>query len=133
MDIQRADLVEMSFRTIFNEGDAFVDRFYTRLFEIYPEVKLLFEKSNMMLMRKKLLQSLILIVGNLSDPSTAGYLMNLGKSHLAQYGVLPKHFPMLGQALLETLGEFLGEGWTPDVEQAWQDAYVQISAQMQHN
>jgi len=133
MDLQRADLVESSFRTIFNDGDAFVDRFYTRLFEIYPEIKMLFVKSNMILMRKKLLQSLILIVENLTDPSTAGYLTNLGKSHLDHYGVLLKHFPMLGQALLETLGEFLGEGWTPDVEQAWQDAYEQISARMQYN
>eukprot|EP00470_Lotharella_oceanica_P006262 CAMPEP_0170176996 /NCGR_PEP_ID=MMETSP0040_2-20121228/9734_1 /TAXON_ID=641309 /ORGANISM="Lotharella oceanica, Strain CCMP622" /LENGTH=200 /DNA_ID=CAMNT_0010419477 /DNA_START=148 /DNA_END=751 /DNA_ORIENTATION=- len=45
-------------------------------------------------------------------------LQKLGAMH-AKYKVLPAHFPIVGQALLKTLGDGLGEHWTSEVEVAW--------------
>jgi len=42
-------------------------------------------------------------------------LQKLGAMH-AKYKVLPAHFPIVGQALLKTLGDGLGEHWTSEVE-----------------
>ena len=46
----------------------------------------------------------------------------LGKRHRG-YGVRARHFGVMGDALLGALGAALGDGWTPDVEEAWQMAY----------
>ena len=47
-------------------------------------------------------------------------LENLGKRHVA-YGVLPVHYEVVGQALLNTLeiGLSPSGNWTPQVKEAW--------------
>jgi hemoglobin-like flavoprotein len=53
-------------------------------------------------------------------------LTGLGTRHV-QYGVLPEHYPMVGNTLLKTLASFLGTAWTPQTKQAWVDAYDAIA------
>lgn len=40
-----------------------------------------------------------------------------------ELGTLREHYPFVGQALIETFAEYLGEAWTIETEQAWLDAY----------
>ncbi len=56
-------------------------------------------------------------------------LTALGKRHKG-YGVLPEHFPIVGDALIGTLQEALGESFTPDVKAAWKEIYGVISSTM---
>jgi hemoglobin-like flavoprotein len=37
---------------------------------------------------------------------------------------------MVRKVLLETMAEYLGPAWTPDVEKAWQEAYDYVVQQM---
>ncbi|MGL5794458.1 MAG: globin domain-containing protein, partial [Waterburya sp.] len=46
------------------------------------------------------------------------------------YGVLPEHYPMVGNSLLKSLESFLGENWTEEVKQAWTEAYTAIAQLM---
>ena len=62
------------------------------------------------------------------DP-LVGVLQGLGKKHKA-YGVLPAHFDVVGQALLETLGDALGDKFTSDVKTAWTELWTVISTTM---
>ncbi|MEO1590999.1 MAG: globin domain-containing protein, partial [Cyanobacteria bacterium J06632_22] len=40
-----------------------------------------------------------------------------------KYGALPAHYPLVGNSLLKTLGQYAGEAWTPELESAWAEAY----------
>lgn len=57
-------------------------------------------------------------------------LSQLGERHV-EYGVLPAHYGIVGQALLHTLATALGEsGWTPRVKQGWELVYGLVSTAM---
>jgi len=49
-------------------------------------------------------------------------LQALGKRHVG-YGVKDAHYQTVGGALLKTLGQGLGEGFTPAVKDAWTAVY----------
>jgi len=50
----------------------------------------------------------------------------LAKRHVS-YGAKAEHYPIVGAALLWTLEKGLGDGWTPDVAEAWTAAYGTLS------
>lgn len=56
-------------------------------------------------------------------------LITLGANHIG-YGVLPEHYPIVGQALLETLATALGDAFTPELKEAWTGVYGFITASM---
>lgn len=58
-----------------------------------------------------------------------GVLQALGKRH-AKYGVAEEHFPIVGQALIETLSTAMGEKFTDDIKAAWVEIYGIIQEQM---
>jgi hypothetical protein len=47
-----------------------------------------------------------------------------------KYGTEAQHYPWVGAALLATLRDFLGETWTPYLENQWTEAYTFISETM---
>lgn len=119
----QVELLEQSFEVIKPQADNFVHSFYENLFTAYPEVQILFAHTNMVEQREKLLESLILVVENLRMPNTLeSPLRGLGARHV-EYGVLPKYYPFVGNALLNTFEQYLGYKWTPELKQAWTDAY----------
>lgn len=120
-------LLEDSFNQIKPNADAFGASFYENLFMMYPEAKPLFANTDMAAQQKKLISSLVLVVENLRNPETLqDKLQGLGARHV-KYGALPEHYPLVGNALLRTFEEYLQESWTPEVKQAWVDAYDQIT------
>ena len=56
-------------------------------------------------------------------------LKGLGAKHV-EFGVLPPHYAIVGEALLYTLGAALGDGWTPKVQQGWEAIYDFVSTKM---
>ena len=123
----QVETLEKSFDAIKPQANEFVASFYENLFTANPEAKPLFDTTDMEAQKKKLLGSLVLVVESLRKPEILnGALRGLGARHV-KYGALPEHYPLVGSALLTTFGQYLGEQWTPNVKQAWTDAYVAIS------
>jgi hemoglobin-like flavoprotein len=56
-------------------------------------------------------------------------LKGLGTRHV-KYGTLPQHYPIVGSVLLKTFAQILGNAWTPEVRQAWVDAYGAVTKLM---
>ena len=126
----RVEVLEKSFNEIKPHANEFVASFYDNLFTAHPEAKPLFDTTDMEAQKKKLLNSLILVVENLRQPDTLnGALRGLGARHV-KYGALPVHYPLVGGALLTTFEQYLQDKWTPEVRQAWVDAYGAISEMM---
>lgn len=120
-------LLEESFEKIKPQANEFVDSFYENLFEANSETKPLFANTRMEAQKQKLLASLVLVIENLQSPELLNdSLKGLGARHV-QYGALPQHYPLVGNALLTTFEQYLKDEWTPEVKQAWVDAYDVIA------
>ncbi len=125
-----AQLLEASFNKVRPYADDFSKRFYENLFADYPAAEPLFAHTSIQEQGKKLFSSLILVVTNLKYPDGLQKdLQGLGARHI-DYGALPEHYPLVGQTLLKTLSQFLKEDWTPELQQAWADAYDVIATTM---
>ncbi len=123
----QVELLETSFEQVKPRADEFVTSFYNNLFTLYPEAQPLFANTDMGAQKKKLLNSLVLVVENLRMPDVlSNALKGLGARHV-KYGALPEHYPLVGNALLTTFEQYLGSDWTPEVKQAWVDAYGAIT------
>lgn len=129
MTPDQVNLVQKSFGQVAPIADQAAEMFYGRLFEIAPEVKPLFH-GDMADQRRKLIAALAMVVNGLDRldtilPSASA----LAKRHVA-YGVTAPQYAPVGAALLWTLEQGLGPQWTPEVAQAWTDAYTTLSGFM---
>lgn len=124
------ELLESSFAQVKAQEAEFTAHFYTSLFEDYPAVKPLFANTHMEDQAKKLFKSLVFVVESLRDADgLTNALKGLGTRHI-QYGVLPEHYPMVGSTLLKAFSLCLGNAWTPNIEQAWSEAYAAVTELM---
>ncbi|MEM1278509.1 MAG: globin domain-containing protein [Cyanobacteria bacterium P01_H01_bin.152] len=123
-------LLEQSFEKAKPVANEFVVSFYENLFTDYPAAKPLFAHTDMGDQGRKLLSSLVFVIENLRRPGDlTNALKGLGARHV-KYGALPEHYPLVGNTLLKTFEQYLGSEWTPDVKQAWVDAYGLITEVM---
>ena len=126
----QGELLVTSFQEIVLHGEAFVTAFYERLFTRFPETRALFAATDMFVQRKKLQQSLALIVEHMQQPEELiSMLQELGKRHVT-YGIRPEHYPLVGTVLLETFADFLGEHWTQAHHDAWVKGFEAVSSLM---
>lgn len=107
-------------------------RFYDHLFAINPGYRALFP-ADLTVQRVRFVQIWSTVLGMLDrlDECEVSF-RQLGQRHIA-YGVKPSDFPVVGQALLATLPEFLADEFTPEVEAAWATLYSEVSAAMISN
>ncbi|MEM8505237.1 MAG: globin family protein [Cyanobacteria bacterium P01_D01_bin.1] len=124
------ELLEQSFELVKPKADDFVASFYNNLFTDYPDAKPLFESTSMAGQQQMLKGALVMVVDNLRKPEVLSKsLKGLGARHV-KYGALPEHYPLVGNSLLKTLGQYAGTAWTTELETAWATAYGAITELM---
>jgi hemoglobin-like flavoprotein len=129
MTPDQVKLVQQSFSRVVPISDQAALLFYGRLFEIAPQVKSMFP-ADMTLQRKKLMAMLAAVVNGLNNlESILPAASALATRHVS-YGAKAEHYPVVGAALLWTLEKGLGDGWTPEVADAWTTAYGTLSGYM---
>jgi len=121
--------------------DTAVDLFYKRLFELRPDLRALFP-ADMTEQKKKLGATLGFVVGSLDwpardwaheqDPKTDLFLavLSLGQRHRTSYAVKDEHYGPVGEALLWTLEQGLGDAFQGLTREAWTHAYRLLSTTM---
>jgi len=129
MNPTQIKLVQDSFAKVAPISEQAAVMFYDRLFEVAPGVKAMFP-ADMTEQRKKLMGTLAVVVNGLTNlEAVLPAASALAKRHV-NYGAKPEHYPVVGGALLWTLEKGLGDGWTPDVAEAWTAAYGTLSGYM---
>ncbi len=122
-----ADLIRSTYLIVLTQSDEFATSFYQILFEKYPDVRALFSETDLEKQKKKLMESLDLVLVNVHSPKAfSSILKDLGKRHV-KYGAVLTDYPLVGDALLQALEKHLGTEWNPNVKHAWTLAYQIIA------
>lgn len=129
MTPRQIDLVQTSFAKVAAIEAIAANLFYTRLFQIAPDVRRLFP-DDLTQQKKKFMAMLGTAVGGLEHlDMLMPAVQALGRRH-AGYGVTAAQFVSFGAALLWTLEQVLGNDFTPEVEAAWATACGVLSQTM---
>ncbi|PCJ59332.1 MAG: hemin receptor [Rhodospirillaceae bacterium] len=129
MSPEEIKLVQSTFQKVVPIAEDAAAMFYARLFELNPKLKALF-KGEMVGQGKKLMAMLATAVNGLDKlDEIVPAVRNLGVRHI-DYGVKAQDYDTVGEALLWTLGQGLGDAFTPEVKSAWTEAYVLLATTM---
>jgi len=129
MTDEQKGLVRSSWTRIAPIADGTGHRFYAHLFAANPKLRDLFP-TNVADQRKKLMQTLGVIVSYLDRfDNLVPILQLLGRNH-AGYGVTAEDYEAFGAALLLTWEQELGDIFTPNVRAAWAAMYREIAVAM---
>lgn len=122
-------LVQQSFARVAPISEQAAALFYGRLFELDPQLRSLF-RGDMKEQGRKLMQMLAVAVNGLDRlEELVPAVQALGRRHLG-YGVEDGHYETVGEALLWTLQQGLGDAFTADTRQAWAEVYGLLAATM---
>lgn len=129
MDQRKIEIVQETYNKIHPISEDVARLFYTRLFELAPTVKPLF-KGDLREQGQKLMQMIGVVVWSLDKmEKVLPGLEQLGVRHI-DYGTTNEHYEVVGQALLETLAQCLGDDFTLATKEAWAETYMLMADTM---
>ena len=115
-------IIKSTAPVIKEHGEAITTAMYKILFTNHPEAKDLFKDAEPD-QYKKLAAMVYAYAANIDN---LGALQS-GIDKVAQIHVdvkiLPKHYPWVGESLLGAIKEVLGDAATPEIMNAWEEAY----------
>lgn len=130
MTPRQIELVQASFADVKPIAATAADLFYDRLFKLDPNLRSLF-RSDMQQQGQMLMSMIGAAVNGLGNlEALAPVVRKLGARHVG-YGVRDEHYAVVGAALIWTLEQGLGAKFTPEVREAWTQAYGLLADVMQ--
>lgn len=129
MTLEQINLVRTSWEKVLPISETAASLFYGKLFELDPELKKMFT-ADMTEQGRKLMTMINTAVNSLGNLATiVPAVQELGKRH-ADYGVKDKDYDSVGEALIWTLEQGLGEDFTEEVKSAWIETYTLLATTM---
>ncbi|MHB8883742.1 MAG: NO-inducible flavohemoprotein [Methylovirgula sp.] len=106
-------------------GEALTRHFYKRMFSHNPEVAPFFNPTNQGAgkQQRALATAITAYAANIDKLELLGGAVELIAQRHASLQIKPEHYPIVGENLLASIREVLGEGATDDVIGAWAQAY----------
>ncbi len=133
MTPERERLVRESWKQFEPIAREWARPFYDYLFELDPGTQPLFAATDMEAQGQKLWQMFAEIVRVLDAPDElVSQMAALGHRHVG-YGVTDSQYESGGAALLWTLERALGSAFTPEVRDAWSEAYLVLATVMRRS
>ncbi len=133
MTPERERLIRDSWRQFEPMAQPFERVFYDHLFELDPETQRLFASTDMEAQGRRFWQMVAEIVRVLDEPDElVSQVAALGRRHVG-YGVTDDQYEIVGAALLWTLEQALGPAFTPEVRDAWSEAYLILATVMRRS
>jgi len=129
MTPEQIKLVQSSFETVKSNADQAAQLFYNRLFDLNPNLRSMFNGS-IAEQGKKLMSVLATAVASLNNlDRIVPVVQDLGKRHHG-YGVTHQDYDTVGQALIWTLQQGLGDQFDDATKSAWLEVYGLLSGVM---
>lgn len=106
-------------------AETLTQHFYKRMFSHHPEVAPLFNPTNQLGDQQRALAGAICAyAANIDNLTVLGGAVELIAQKHASLQIQPKHYPIVGQHLIASIQEVLGEKASTDVINAWTKAYT---------
>lgn len=119
------ELIAQTWATI-DDHVAFVEGFYARFFERFPDYRRHFPQPLDARHLDKMVETMALVACLSEDRSTiAPHMHKLGAAH-KPYALTPDDLDNFRAVFIEALGERLGPAWSPAAAQAWSSAFEQV-------
>ena len=126
MTPEQKDLVQSTWIPVNEISETAASLFYNKLFELDPSLRPLF-KGDITEQGKKLMTMIGAAVRGLDDlGELTPVVKGLGKRHVG-YNVKDEHYATVGEALIWTLGQGLGDKFTEEVKEAWTIVYTTLA------
>lgn len=106
-------------------GEALTRLFYKRMFSKNPEVAPFFNRTNQHAgtQQKALAAAICAYAANIDNLEVLGSAVELIAQKHASLQIKAEHYPIVGENLLASIRELLGEAATDDIINAWGEAY----------
>ncbi len=121
---QTIAVVKATVPALEQHGPVITETMYRRLFR-NQDIAALFNQANQKrgTQRLALAQAVLAYAQNIENLSVLGAAVErIAQKHIG-YAILPEHYPFVAEALLGAMEEVLGDAATPDILQAWGEAY----------
>ena len=119
------DIVKSTAPILQQHGETLTRHFYQRMFSHNPEVGPFFNPANQAegTQQRALAGAICAYAANIDNLEVLGGAVELIANKHASLMVKPEHYPIVGENLLASIKEVLGDGATDQVIDAWAEAY----------
>lgn len=126
---QQRQLIKASIPALTEHGRAVTRHFYQILFRDYPQVRPLFNQTHQSdgAQQRALADAILAYARHIEQPEALNGTIDLIVNKHASLNILPEHYPMVGNSLLQALAEVLGDALTPELAESWEAAYWQLA------
>jgi hemoglobin-like flavoprotein len=133
--------IKSSWRLVVPIAETAADLFYRRLFELKPDYRSLFS-DDLSGQKRKLLRMLAFVVRAVDfdesqwkedvdvDEDLLLVVLAMGRRHVELYKIPDESYAVVGEALLWTLHQGLGDAFTSEVRSAWTGLYGNLARMM---
>lgn len=122
---QTIDIVKSTAPILQEHGETLTKHFYKRMFSHNPEVAPYFNPANQAegTQQRALAGAICAYAANIDNLEVLGGAVELIAQKHASLMIKPEHYPVVGENLLASIKEVLGDGATDEVINAWGEAY----------
>jgi nitric oxide dioxygenase len=115
-------------------ADQITANFYPRMFAAHPELLRVFNQGNQATgeQSKALAGSVVAYAVQLIDPEAPSFdhvMHRIAYKHVS-LGIRPEQYTIVGEHLLASVGEVLGDAVTPEIAAAWSEVYWLFALQL---
>ncbi|MBU1311146.1 MAG: NO-inducible flavohemoprotein [Gammaproteobacteria bacterium] len=125
LSAQTIAIVKSTVPLLESAGVAITNHFYQRMFQVNPELKDIFNMTNQHSGHQQfaLFSAIAAYAKNIDNLSVLKETVERVAHKHTSFFIQPEHYDIVGHHLIETLRELAPDAFTPDVEQAWVEAY----------
>lgn len=129
MNSRQKELVKATVPTLQAAGAILTAHFYKRMLGNHPELKETFNMGNQANGRQKeaLAGAVLAYAQHIENPGVLiDVLKGIGNKHVS-LNIQPEQYAIVGENLIGSIGEVLGDAATPELLDAWTAAYNQLA------
>ncbi len=129
MNPNQKELIKATIPILRESGEDLTNYFYARMFKAQPELKNIFNMANQANGKQKsaLANAVLAYAENIDNPGVLmGVLKGIGTKHRS-LNIQPDQYKIVGEHLIASIGEVVGEAATPEILDAWTVAYYQLA------
>lgn len=127
---QTVAIVKSTAPILSEHGELLTRHFYKRMFEHNPEVASFFNPAHQAAgkQQRALAGAITAYAANIDNLEVLGGAVEMIAQKHASLLIKPQHYPIVGENLLASIREVLGEGATDEIINAWGEAYNFLAA-----